>query len=652
MSHQQGGSKNPNAMSDLNEYLSNEDRNSQERNDRDDFDVEMQEYTPQPFKRPTASYIPEYIGTSNQFPIQEVVPNTNIPIHQLMENHSAAQSPNRPSSPVNNSNMNNLSGDMSTAAATSVNVNTTSNTDHLRARDHTTVSANVLNLGHLYKNNYGNNNDDGDHISVQEGVTNDSESKQYGTRRDRATSFISRLAGGGDDGSPNDPNPGNASVPIIVKPKTLYQNPQTPTVLPSTYHPINRWSLVKSGVLKEFLAEFMGTMVMIIFGFAVVIQVLSGGKAQQDSYLAAMDALSQSDLSAGEKMAFENLTKLVSSVSAGTFDDIALGWAAAVVMGYFCAGGSAISGGHLNPIITLANFVYRGFPAKKIPFYFFGQLFGAYVGGLIAYGYYKKVISETFPDHFNSETVVSMFCVVPKPYLSSARQFVSEFLCGAMLVACTFALTDPYTSLSGDVFPLMLFLLIFMCNSGLGYQTGTAMNMARDLGPRMALYTVGFSRKLLWTSHHHFFWVPICAPFIGALTGGLVYDIFIYQGHESPVNWPFSLYKETFQRWWFKRPGWQRRNKARRMSDLSEISYAEDEDLDNTYTGTRFPRVTKTKSYHSSHNTDEKKVQFKSVQRDKPHNQNMAAVLDDESSLETASLGDSYIEQYSSKNSN
>lgn len=88
------------------------------------------------------------------------------------------------------------------------------------------------------------------------------------------------------------------------------------------------------------------------------------------------------------------------------------------------------------------------------------------------------------------------------------------------------------------------------------------------------------------------------------------------------------------------------------MSDLSEISYAEDEDLDNTYTGTRFPRVTKTKSYHSSHNTDEKKVQFKSVQRDKPHNQNMAAVLDDESSLETASLGDSYIEQYSSKNSN
>lgn len=642
-------------MEEVNAYLSNEEREREEQPNqnhvRDDFDVEMQDYTPQPFTRPTASYIPEYIGTGNSYPIQEVVPNSNIPIHQLIgsNNNSAAQSPARPSSPVNHS----LSGDMATAAATSVNMHTTAHADHLRARDHTTVSANVLNLGHLYKNQGGTSGTDNgeDHISVRENPHGDSESaRMYGSsRRDRATSFISRLAGG-DDVPPDGVNPGNASVPIIVKPKTLYQNPQTPTVLPSTYHPINRWSLVKSGVLKEFLAEFMGTMVMIIFGSAVVVQVLAGGKAQQDAYLAAMDDLSSSDLSPGEKKAFENLTKLVSSTGAGTFDDIALGWAAAVVMGYFCAGGSAISGGHLNPIITLANFVYRGFPAKKIPFYVSGQLLGAYIGGLIAYGYYKKVIKENYDDHFNSEAVVSMFCVVPKPYLSSARQFVSEYLCGAMLVACTFALTDPYTSLSGDVFPLMMFLLIFMCNSGLGYQTGTAMNLARDLGPRLALYSVGFSRKLLWTSHHHFFWVPMTAPFVGALTGGLVYDVLIYQGHESPVNWPFSLYKEMFQRWWFKRPGWQKRNKARRMSDLSEISYAEDEDADNG-DGNRFPRVTKIKSVHSNHNTDEKKVQFKSVQRDKPHTFGMPAVLGDESSLETASLGDSYIEQVSDKHS-
>lgn len=637
-------------MEEVNAYLSNEEREERNQNHvREDFDVEMQDYTPQPFTRPTASYIPEYIGTSNQFPIQEVVPNSNIPIQQLIgsNNNSAAQSPARPSSPVNMGQ--NLSGGMATATATSVNVHGAGHGDHHRGRDHTTVSSNVLNLGSLYKNQASSATDNGeDHISVRENAGHDGE--VYGhSRRERAASFISRLAGG-DDIPPDGLNPGNASVPIIVKPKTLYQNPQTPTVLPSTYHPINRWSLIKSGVLKEFLAEFMGTMVMLIFGSAVVVQVLAGGKSQQDAYLAAMDDLAASDLSAGEKKAFENLTKLVSSTSAGTFDDIALGWAAAVVMGYFCAGGSAISGGHLNPIITLANFVYRGFPAKKIPFYVSGQLLGAYVGGLIAYGYYKKVITSTYDDHFNSEPVVSMFCVVPKPYLSSARQFVSEYLCGAMLVACTFALTDPYTSLSGDVFPLMLFLLIFMCNSGLGYQTGTAMNLARDLGPRLALYTVGFSRKLLWESHHHFFWVPMTAPFVGALTGGLVYDIFIYQGHESPVNWPFSLYKEMFQRWWFKRPGWQKRNKARRMSDLSEISYAEDEDLDNAG-GNRFPRVTKIKSTHSDHTTDEKKVQFRSVQRDKPHTHGMPAVLGEESSLETASLGDSYIEQASDKHS-
>lgn len=95
----------------------------------------------------------------------------------------------------------------------------------------------------------------------------------------------------------------------------------------------------------------------------------------------------------------------------------------------------------------------------------------------------------------------------------------SEFLCGAMLQAGTFALTDPYTCLSSDVFPLMMFILIFIINASMAYQTGTAMNLARDLGPRLALYAVGFDHKMLWVHHHHFFWVPMVGPFIGALMG-------------------------------------------------------------------------------------------------------------------------------------
>lgn len=89
-----------------------------------------------------------------------------------------------------------------------------------------------------------------------------------------------------------------------------------------------------------------------------------------------------------------------------------------------------------------------------------------------------------------------------------------------MLQAGTFALTDPYTCLSSDVFPLMMFILIFIINASMAYQTGTAMNLARDLGPRLALYAVGFDHKMLWVHHHHFFWVPMVGPFIGALMGG------------------------------------------------------------------------------------------------------------------------------------
>lgn len=412
--------------------------------------------------------------------------------------------------------------------------------------------------------------------------------------------------GGSDE---NDPHIHN--VPMMVKPKTLYQNPQTPTVLPSTYHPINKWSTVKYNYLKEFLAEFIGTMMMIIFGSAVVCQVRLSQQQQKNIFSQKLIEanLTNSDVSM--------LQYLVTPDPGGNFDNIALGWAGAVVMGYFSAGGSAISGAHLNPALTLSNCIFRGFPWKKVPYYLMGQMLGAYVGALIIFIYYKRVIQEVFIPWTESETVLSMFCVVPQSYLSSSRQFVGEYVITAILQCCIFALTDPYTCLSSDLFPLMLFVLIYCLNASLSLQTGAAMNMARDLGPRLALYTVGMDRHLLWETHNHFFWVPIVAPFIGAFTGAMVYDLCIYQGHESPVNLPLTIYKEALMRFWIRRPGWKKRTRNRATSSVSGWMYDDDnvrierhstEDLSDTNKDLE-------KNQPPSQEQIPKTVQFKSVSR-------------------------------------
>ncbi|KAG0654881.1 hypothetical protein C6P44_000727 [Monosporozyma unispora] len=561
---------------------------------------------------PSASYIPQYTVIDNrmQYPFQEVVPNT-------------AMSTGMESNNVNES----------TAA-------------NLRTRA-PTVTANVLNVGDFYENNTNNLNDirsahtaNNNNTINDENRTNNTNSK-YSHRESVDATMNER-----------DEMDEPMNVPLMVKPKTLYQNPQTPTVLPSTYHPINRWSSIKQSYIKEFLAEFLGTLVMVLLGDAVCCQVNFGGATQQMKFQQALYQM-RGTVSDDTLEVAKAMQDIVSSVSAGTFDDIPLGWAAAVVMGYFCSGGSAISGAHLNPSVTISNWVFRGFPTKKVPLYLAGQVLGGFAGGLICFIFYKRVIIELFPENAwrTTEMVANSFVTFPKPYLSSGRQFVSEYIATAIFQACIFAMTDPYTCLSTEVFPLMLFILIFSLNASVGLTTGCAINLARDLGPRLALYAVGFDRKMLWIHHAHYFWVPMTAPIIGGITGALIYDICIYQGHESPVNWPFTVYKEKLLRLWVRRPGWMTRTRNRATSDLSEFSY-HDDDEDNhsksdydskngSHGGILKKTRTKTKSQNSDDELDEdyvqKNVTFKSVLRDKRNYGGIPTILEEDS---TSSLAD------------
>src|SRR5207237_6552997 len=94
------------------------------------------------------------------------------------------------------------------------------------------------------------------------------------------------------------------------------------------------------GVLREMLAEFFGTFILIVFGVGVVAQVV------------------------------------LSKSTAGTFLSINIAWGLAVTMGCYVSAG--VTGAHLNPAVTLALAVRRAFPWHKVAPYALAQIAGAF----------------------------------------------------------------------------------------------------------------------------------------------------------------------------------------------------------------------------------------------------------------------------------
>lgn len=169
------------------------------------------------------------------------------------------------------------------------------------------------------------------------------------------------------------------------------------------------------------------------------------------------------------------------------------------------------SGGHLNPAVTLANCLYRGLPWRKFPVYFMGQLLGAMAGAFIVYGNYKSAI-DTYEGGPGIRTVVGdhasagVFCTYPAAFMSRTGMFFSEFIASTILQLVIFSLVDNKNIGAGPLLPICLFFLIFGIGACFGWETGYAINLARDFGPRLVSYIVGYGHEV-WSFGGYYFWV-------------------------------------------------------------------------------------------------------------------------------------------------
>lgn len=178
------------------------------------------------------------------------------------------------------------------------------------------------------------------------------------------------------------------------------------------------------------------------------------------------------------------------------------------MLGVYVAGKS---GSHLNPAVTLTNCVFRGFSWRKFPIYALSQTLGAMAGAAVVYGNYISAIDayEGGPGirtvGLNTSTA-SIFCTYPASFMTTTGQFFDEFLGSAILMFCIYALVDNDNIGAGPLLPLCLFFVIFGIGACFGFETGYAINLARDFGPRLVTYMIGYGHEV-WSAGNYYSWV-------------------------------------------------------------------------------------------------------------------------------------------------
>ncbi len=238
----------------------------------------------------------------------------------------------------------------------------------------------------------------------------------------------------------------------------------------------------------ELIAEFLGTMVLILFGNGVVAMVVLFGSGTP-----------------GE-------------IVNGGFTNITLAWGLAVTMGIYIAGKT--TGAHLNPAVTVTLAVFRDFPWAKVVPYSVAQIAGAFAGAAVVFWNYHPQFLKVDPNLEKTAGVFTTFPAFPAlPFAGLLDQTIGT----ALLLMLIFAITDERNTPPDAMGPLMVGLIVVAIGMAFGGLHGYAINPARDFGPRLLSVVAGFKNNGL-TDGSGVWWVPVVGPLVGGLIGGAVYD--------------------------------------------------------------------------------------------------------------------------------
>lgn len=237
--------------------------------------------------------------------------------------------------------------------------------------------------------------------------------------------------------------------------------------------------------MKNLIGEFLGTMVLTLFGCGVI--------------------------------ANSNLTR-----SKGFGSDrfkITLGWTIAVIMSIFVARSTGSMQSDINPAISFAKFIVGGiYSFSTLIQIVISQILGAFIGSVLIWILYHTHFKET-----KDETLIKEIFVNTPAIAHYLNNFISEVIGTLVLVIGVGAIYGPATSGADLVVlgPILIGILILGISLSLGGTTGSIINPARDLGPRIAhtLLPIFSKGKSDW----HYAWIPVAGPLCGGLLGAFIW---------------------------------------------------------------------------------------------------------------------------------
>ena len=227
-------------------------------------------------------------------------------------------------------------------------------------------------------------------------------------------------------------------------------------------------------------------------------------------------------------------------------------WQVAVVWGFGVAlaiyATAAVSGAHLNPAVTIAVAWRRPqtFPVARVLPYWAAQLAGAFLAAATLYACFRPFISRFETAHHlvrgqpGSQLSAMIFGEYgPNPavfgtapatiaLLSPFAVMLIEALGTALLVFFIFALVDRHNQNApgGNMAPFFIGFSVAIIISVLAPLTQAGLNPARDLGPRLFAWLVGWG-AIAVPGPNGVWWAYIVGPFVGSPIGAALYDLLI-----------------------------------------------------------------------------------------------------------------------------
>jgi glycerol uptake facilitator protein len=234
------------------------------------------------------------------------------------------------------------------------------------------------------------------------------------------------------------------------------------------------------GLMREFSAEMVGTMLLVLLGDGTVAGVLlNKSKAEKSGWIV-----------------------------------ITTGWGLAVAMAVYAVG--RVSGAHINPAVTLSLAAVGKLPWTAVPAYVLGQFAGAFLGAVLVWLAYLAHWSVTE----DKSLKLAVFATAPAIRRMPAN-VITEAIGTFVLVFGILALGANKAPNDTGLTPLLVGFLVWAVGISLGGPTGYAINPARDLAPRLAHAILPIPNK--GGSDWGYSWVPVIGPIAGGIIGAVVY---------------------------------------------------------------------------------------------------------------------------------